>query len=93
MWKWIGIYFLCISLVAFFITTYDKIASKKFPRKRIPEFNLLLVGFIGGATAMYITMKTIRHKTKKKKFMISLPLMMILHVGVLGYLYWKGLSL
>ncbi len=37
---------------------------------------------------MYITMKKIRHKTKHKKFMIGIPVIMILQAGVIAYLYF-----
>lgn len=82
------IYFIFISLVAFFTTVYDKIAAKKDAR-RISEKNLLLIGLAGGAFAMYITMQTIRHKTKHAKFMILLPVMIIFHI-VLCYFIAGG---
>ena len=37
----------------------------------------------GGATGMYVTMQLIRHKTKHKKFMIGLPIFIVLHIGIL----------
>lgn len=72
------IYFAVISLVAVIVTVADKIAAKK-GAWRVPEATLMLTGLFGGALAMYITMKTIRHKTKHKKFMVGLPLEIALH--------------
>ncbi len=76
--KFIIIYLAVISVVAIVMTMLDKSKAKR-KKWRIPESSLMLVGLFGGATAMYITMKTIRHKTKHKKFMIGLPLEIALH--------------
>lgn len=81
----IVVYFILISAFAFFVTVYDKIAAKKDAR-RISEKNLLLIGLAGGAFAMYVTMQTIRHKTRHAKFMILLPVMIIIHIVLLYFL-------
>lgn len=74
-------YFAFISLVAFILTVYDKRAAQK-NKWRIPEKTLMLVGFFGGAIAMYAAMQLIRHKTKHKKFMLGLPIFMALHIAI-----------
>jgi len=81
------IYLAGISIISVFITVYDKKASAKRRVSRVPEKLLLLLGFIGGASAMYITMKLIRHKTGKAKFMLNLPWMMILHLITLAAIF------
>ena len=73
-------YLIIISALGAIITVYDKIAAKKFPRHRIPEKTLWLIGIAGGASAEYITMKIIRHKTRHKKFMVGLPCIAALHI-------------
>ncbi len=78
------LYLLIISIFAAIITVYDKIAAKKLPRNRIPEKTLMLTGFLGGAAAEYVTMQLIRHKTRHKKFMIGLPLMIVLHAALIA---------
>ena len=78
-----------ISLTAVVITAKDKLAAQKGWR-RTPEATLLWIGFFGGAAAMLLTMKLIRHKTRKPKFMIGLPLMTVLHVLLIGgALLWQ----
>ena len=62
-----------ISLVTVIVTVYDKIAAKKRPKHRIRENTLLLLALLGGGVAEFATMLLIRHKTKHKKFMIGLP--------------------
>ena len=82
------IYFLLISLVSIIVTVHDKNAAKK-NKWRVPESTLLFLGFIGGAAFMFITMLIIRHKTKKAKFMVPLPLFAVVHLValVLAFMY------
>lgn len=86
MTEYAGIYLLIISVTAVIVTVYDKIAAKLLPRNRIPERVLLGIGIIGGATAEYLTMQLIRHKTKHKKFMTGLPLIMVMHIVIVAAL-------
>ncbi len=79
--KLLLIYFAVISVVSIIITIADKSKAKR-DAWRIPEATLMLVGLAGGALPMYVTMKTIRHKTKHKKFMIGLPLEIALHAAI-----------
>ena len=79
------IYLLGVNILAIILTIYDKIASKKFRKNRIRENVLLLIGALGGAISMYTTMKLIRHKTRHKKFMTGLPIILILQIVFLIY--------
>ena len=70
-------YVLVVSLISVIITVFDKkIAGTG--KRRIPEATLLLWSALGGSVAMYLTMHAIRHKTQHKKFMIGIPLIMVL---------------
>lgn len=77
-------YLIAVSAVSVLITIYDKLASKA-GLFRIPEKTLLTVSLLGGATAMYITMQVIRHKTRKRKFMLTLPVLSVLHIIAIYY--------
>ena len=79
--KYFIIYLLIISLTAIIMTVSDKSRAKKH-RRRIPEKTLFLTAALGGSVAMYITMLTIRHKTKHKRFMIGLPLIIFAQTGI-----------
>lgn len=79
--KLIVIFLILIGFVAVIITVADKSAAKR-NKWRVPEATLMLIGLFGGALPMYVTMRTIRHKTKHKKFMIGLPLEIALHAAV-----------
>lgn len=77
------IYFLVISIITIIITIIDKKRAIKH-RYRVSEATLITLGFLGGAVAEYITMKTIRHKTLHKKFMIGLPAIIVFHLICIG---------
>lgn len=79
------IYLAGISIVSVVMTVADKASAKK-GGWRVPEATLMTLGFFGGAVAMYVTMKTVRHKTKHKKFMIGLPLEIVLHAAIVCFL-------
>ncbi len=80
--KLVLIYLALIGVVAIFITIADKSAAKR-GKWRVPEATLMLIGLFGGALPMFVTMKTIRHKTKHMKFMIGLPLEIALHAAII----------
>lgn len=56
---------------------------------RVRESFLYAVGFIGGALAMFITMLLIRHKTKRFGFMVSFPIIIMLHMALVVFLGFK----
>ncbi len=80
-----------MSVISIIVCIYDKIAAKKLPRHRTPEATLLLLSALGGSLAMYITMQIIHHKTQHKKFMIGIPVILLVQIaGVVLYYYFIG---
>ncbi|MBQ8260280.1 MAG: DUF1294 domain-containing protein [Clostridia bacterium] len=79
-------YVLIISVVAVCVTVYDKWAAKKRPKERTRESTLLLLSALGGSVAMLLTMLAIRHKTKHIKFMLGIPLIIILQIALIAAL-------
>lgn len=71
------VYFLAVSLITALITAIDKYKAKR-GSFRISEATLFALAAIGGALGEYLTMRLIRHKTLHKRFMIGLPLIIIL---------------
>lgn len=82
------IYIAAVSVLAVILTVYDKYASEKRPRHRIPERVLMLTGALGGAIAMYFVMQLIRHKTQHKKFMIGLPVCIVVHLAIIVVIFF-----
>lgn len=75
------IYLAAISLVSVIVCCYDKIAAKRLPKHRTRESTLLLLSALGGSVAMLLTMLVIRHKTKHKRFMVGIPLIILLQAA------------
>ena len=82
------LYYSVVSLTSVVLTVYDKSAARK-GAWRISELMLMLAGLFGGALPMFVTMKIIRHKTKHLKFMLGLPLEMLLHAALIVLWFLK----
>ena len=76
---YLAIYLLFINIVSVIFCVADKKSAIKNTR-RISEKSLFTLALLGGALAMYLTMLKIRHKTLHKRFMIGLPLIIILQI-------------
>ena len=75
-------YLAVISVISIIVCIWDKKISKKNKVEfRIPEAVLLLLSALGGSVAMFITMLLMRHKTKHVKFMLGIPVIMILQAA------------
>jgi uncharacterized membrane protein YsdA (DUF1294 family) len=86
-WIFLG-YLGLISLISVVVCRYDKIAAKRLPRHRTREATLLLLSALGGSVAMLVTMKIIRHKTKHVKFMLGIPVIILLQAAGLTAVYF-----
>ena len=75
-------YIALISIISIVVCIYDKIAAKRNPKHRTREATLLLLSALGGSVAMFITMLLIRHKTKHIKFMVGIPLIMLIQAAI-----------
>ena len=83
-------YLAAISLISVIVTVYDKIAAKR-GASRTPERTLLLFSALGGSVFMFLTMLMIRHKTQHIKFMLGIPLIIILQTFAVYFLVSYGL--
>ena len=77
--KLLLLYLGVINLVTFILFGIDKYAAIK-GKWRVKEFTLLLLSLLGGSISMFLTMLVIRHKTRKAKFMIGIPVIIILQI-------------
>lgn len=75
----VTIYMIIMSIIGFVIMGIDK--RKAIKRGwRIPERTLLLIAFMGGALGSFIGMRFFRHKAKHIKFVVLLPLALLLNI-------------
>ena len=75
-----------LNVITFLIYAIDKWKAKK-NRWRIPESILLLLAVLGGSIGALMGMKIWHHKPMHKKFKYGIPLIMILQIGMLLYLW------
>lgn len=86
--KNILIYFLVINVIGFLAMGIDKLKAKK-DWWRIPEGTLLMIAILGGGVGSILGMYTFRHKTKKMKFTIGMPTILISEIALIIYCFIK----
>lgn len=79
MQQFIMLFLILINAAGFLIMCLDKLYAKRNLR-RIPEATLLAVAALGGSLGSLFGMLVVRHKTKKPKFVILVPLFLFLHL-------------
>ena len=84
--KYVWLYILIVNTVTFYFYGFDKRQAKR-GRRRIPERTLLSLAAIGGSLGALLAMKLTRHKTRKPKFYLGVPLIFVIHVLLAVYIY------
>ncbi len=79
------VYLAAVNLITFIMFGVDKRAAIK-GKQRIRELTLLFFALIGGSVGAIFAMKIFRHKTRKPKFTVTIPLMLFVQVAVICYL-------
>ena len=86
--KWVAIYLLVVNVLAFLMYGLDKLRAKK-DKWRIPEKTLIMVAVIGGSVGAFLGMQTFRHKTKHLKFTIGVPVIFVLQIVAVWYIWFR----
>lgn len=73
--KYLLIYLLIINALGFLLMRADKARAKK-NRWRIPERTLMTVAALGGSLGSLLGMYLFRHKTRHRKFVCGIPLLL-----------------
>ena len=79
------LYLLAVNIIGFLAMGIDKFKAKK-GYWRIPEGTLMTICLIGGGIGTIVGMYTFRHKTKKLKFTIGMPTIVIAEITLVIYL-------
>ena len=84
-------YLILINLVTFVIYGADKWKAKA-GKRRVPEKTLLVLTLIGGSVGALFAMLLFRHKTRKLEFVISVPVLLVVHCVLVAAAvwYWPG---
>lgn len=81
-------YLLFINLLAFSLMGADKHKARR-GLWRIPERWLFLSAILGGSVGAILGMQCFRHKTKHRKFVVGMPLILVLQILLtVGFLIW-----
>ena len=87
----IVIYLIIINIIGFFAMWIDKRKAQK-GRWRISEQALFYITLLGGGIGTIAGLYTFRHKTKKLRFTIGLPVILISEIVIAIYLIIKYLQ-
>ena len=74
-------YLAVINFIGFALMGIDKYKAKK-RAFRIPEATLFIIAVIGGSLGSLIGMYTFRHKTRHRKFVIGMPLILVFQIAL-----------
>lgn len=72
-------YFILINIMTFFLFGEDKSRARQ-KKRRISERTLLFFAFLGGAAGAFTGMYIFHHKTRKPKFYLGVPAILILRL-------------
>ena len=82
--KNIVLYFFIINVLGFLAMGLDKWKAKK-GSWRIPEDSLFMFTILGGGIGTIAGIYTFRHKTKKAKFTVGMPVIVVLEILLFIY--------
>ena len=83
-------YLLGMNAAAYILMAVDKTNAMRKAR-RIPEAALLLIAALGGSLGEWLGMASLNHKTKHKKFLILVPLFLLVHIALGTWLlFFRG---
>lgn len=83
-WHALPAWLLSINAATLAAYAYDKQAAMREWR-RIPEFTLHTLAFLGGSPAALLGQQVFRHKTAKPSFLVVFWLILVAQVALLGW--------
>ena len=72
-------FFFIINALAFLIMQIDKNNAIN-GKRRVSEASIFTVAIIGGSIGVLLGMYILHHKTKKRKFIIGIPIILLLQI-------------
>lgn len=88
MIEFIIIYSLIINLFSFYLMGKDKKSAKE-GGWRVSEMKFMILAVLGGSIGIMVGMYAFSHKTKKKKFTVGVPVILIMQTiaGIAAVVY------
>lgn len=81
-------YLIFMNLIGIAVMGMDKSKARKH-QWRIPEKTLFFVSILGGSVGTWAGMYLFRHKTKHWYFVIGMPLILILQLGIVFFVWMQ----
>lgn len=78
------------NVITFALYGIDKAKAKK-GKWRISEATLIICAFMMGGLGSFVGMRVFRHKTQHIKFVILVPLAMVVNIVIVFLLFYLGL--
>ena len=75
------LYIIAVNILAFSFMGIDKRRARAGLR-RIPERSLFMTAIAGGVFGIWLGMYTFRHKTRKRAFVVGVPLLALLFLVI-----------
>nr|WP_297768096.1 DUF1294 domain-containing protein [uncultured Butyrivibrio sp.] len=85
------IYLVITNVLGFALMGIDKRRARK-NAFRIPEATLFSVAIVGGSIGSIIGMFLFRHKTKHWYFLVGMPLILLIQIGLVALLFWLPIA-
>lgn len=82
------VYLLIVNLVEFIMVYLDKQRAKR-GKWRIPEFDLLFIGVIGGGIGGLLAQQLFHHKTRKLRFYFFFIFGTLVAIAIICFSYKK----
>ncbi len=77
------IYLAAVNFAAFLLYGIDKAKARR-GAWRISEAKLITVALLGGSLGALLGMQIFRHKTEHTKFVLAIPLLLLLHTLIIA---------
>jgi len=84
--KLLLLYLIIVNFICLLLFFVDKKRAQS-GRYRIRERDLFLWALVGGAPGGWLGMYLFRHKTRHFKFKFGFPLIILLQLGIIYYIY------
>lgn len=81
-------YLLAVNILAFVLFGIDK-QKARCNAWRIPEKTLILSAVIGGSAGAILGMRFFRHKTRKPKFAVGVPVILLVQIAAVWLVSYK----
>ncbi len=88
------VYLIAINLYGIMMLRFQKKARENGDEESVGvgDSKLLLAGFLGGATGIYIFMFILKYRLKSLVMMVVMPVLIALNVYVLIHIFQNGIS-